>query len=292
MLQQIKINDDNKFVKVAKYLMNYSEIKKATSIFDADFEIAVKKWQSNNKLTNDGIIGEKSWTALINNAPTCSTSKNNKSVYVCAIQILIGNLTVDGSFGQKTKKAVVAYQTASGLTADGVCGQKTWSMLVLGKVKNSTTNKIIQDCVYYSQGDSKWKKVMYSNHNNKNQTIGNSGCGPSSMAMILATWIDPKITPVEAAKMAVDGGYRSNSSGTTHGYFKYIFNKYDGFEKFLSTSNVNTMVAAIREGALAVVNVNNNDNNFWTKGGHYIVIRGVDDNHVYGNDPNHKPVPR
>ena len=36
---------------------------------------------------------------------------------------------IDGKIGQKTKKAIIAFQEASGLTADGVVGKRTWSKL-------------------------------------------------------------------------------------------------------------------------------------------------------------------
>jgi len=54
---------------------------------------------------------------------------------------------------------------------------------------------VLNNCVKYLQWDSKWKNVKYSTHTNA-QTIGNSGCGPTSMAMILATWENSNITPV------------------------------------------------------------------------------------------------
>jgi len=39
------------------------------------------------------------------------------------------NVAVDGSFGPKTKAAVLAFQRARGLAADGVVGPKTWAAL-------------------------------------------------------------------------------------------------------------------------------------------------------------------
>ncbi len=36
---------------------------------------------------------------------------------------------VDGVFGAKTKKAVMAFQRAQGLDPDGVVGPKTWAAL-------------------------------------------------------------------------------------------------------------------------------------------------------------------
>jgi zinc D-Ala-D-Ala carboxypeptidase len=38
-------------------------------------------------------------------------------------------LTVDGSFGAKTKSAVIADQKQFGLAADGIVGKQTWSII-------------------------------------------------------------------------------------------------------------------------------------------------------------------
>lgn len=47
---------------------------------------------------------------------------------------------------------------------------------------------------YYSQVDSRWKNTMYSNHGDYSQTIGSSGCGPTSAAMVVSS-IKGTITP-------------------------------------------------------------------------------------------------
>jgi len=284
MLETIKLSSKGDVVKVAQYLLNYAERKEANGIFDENFAAEVGEWQSDHRLDVDYIIGKNTWTAIAKSLPTCSTSKNKKSAYTCAIQILVGGLTVDGVYGTNTKKAVAAFQTACNLKADGICGQKTWNALIVGEAvipaptptpsSDEATNqgqtisgtKVLNNCVKYLQWNSKWKNVKYSTHTSS-QTIGNSGCGTTSMAMILATWADSKITPVETSKWAVDNGYRTYDSGTAWGFFKWIFNKYSCFEKYVESTSITALESAIRDGALAVCSMNSNDGGYWTKSG-------------------------
>jgi peptidoglycan hydrolase-like protein with peptidoglycan-binding domain len=266
MLKIIQVKDTDKLVAVAQYLTKYVKILKASEVFDDAFKTYIIKWQKDHNLTANGIINDDDWTVICKELPTCSTSKNKKSIYTCAIQILIGGLEVDGQYGPKTKKAVAAFQSACGLEADGICGPKTWAALICGKTVTPSADKILNECVNYLQWAKKWKNVKYSTHTSK-QTIGNSGCGTTSMAMILATWEDSKITPVETSKWAVDNGYRTYDSGTSWSFFKWIFKKFDCFEKYIETSSIATLEAALREGALAVCSMNSNDNKFWTSSG-------------------------
>lgn len=294
MLQTLKQGMTGDIVKVAQYLIEYSKMNKANGTFDGAFFNAVKDWQTKNSLEVDGIIGSKTWKAIYKSMPTCSTSKNKSSAYTCAIQILVGGINVDGIYGSNTKKAVSAYQEAKGLEVDGICGPATWKALITNaKDAEQPKEKVINKCVHYLQWDSKWGKKKYSTHTSS-QTIGNSGCGPTAMAQIMATWIDPKITPVEMCELALKGGYRTYDSGTSGGFFKYVFKQYDGFEKFVDgTKSMPTIKAALGEGALAVCCMNSNDKGFWTSGGHYITTIGYDsDGYIYANDPNKKECPR
>lgn len=300
MLATIKHTDNNELVNVAKYLMGFSGRGEANSTFDATFVSFVCSWQSKNGLTADGIIGPKTWAKIAATAPTCSTAKNKKSAATCAVQLLVGKLTVDGIYGTNTKKAVAAYQSAKKLTADGVCGPKTWAALIgteaatsgTGAEQTTENGKTINKCVHYLQWDSRWKNIKYSTHTSK-QTIGNSGCGPSSMAQIMATFIDKNITPVEMCKLAVDNGYRTQNSGTAWGFYEFVFKKYKGFKKFIKTTSIPTLKAALADGALAVCSMNSNDGHFWTSGGHFITVIGFDDKgYIYANDPNKKECPR
>lgn len=289
MLKTLKQGSSGDIVKVAQYLTGYAEIGQATGKYDANFVAFMCTWQREHGLSPDGIIGKNTWTKLAEVMPVCSTSKNRKSTQTNALQILLG-VDADGIFGNKTKAAVAAYQSANGLTADGIVGKNSWSTLISGQTSESW--KKINSCVHYLQWDSRWKKVKYSAHTNA-QTIGNSGCGITAMAQILATWIDSDITPVDLVDVSVSNGFRTYNSGTAWGFFPFIFKKYSGFSKYIATSSVETLKAALRDGALAVCSMNNGDGHFWTKSGHFITAIGVDSNgYIYANDPNKSAAPR
>jgi hypothetical protein len=55
--------------------------------------------------------------------------RGSKGKAVKILQIILGDLEVDGSFGPATQAATLAFQKKHGLTADGVVGPKTWRAL-------------------------------------------------------------------------------------------------------------------------------------------------------------------
>lgn len=300
MLKEVKCGMSGVAVTIAKYLTGYSSRNEASNEFDKAFSEYICEWQESHGLDPDGVIGDKMWAAIVQTAPLCSVSRNRISAAACAIQILIGGIEADGIYGPKTKAAVAAFQSANRLAVDGITGINTWTALILGDSEPTEPDEppahkpgtVINTCVHYLQWDPKWANVRYSTHTNK-QTIGNSGCGPSSMAMIMATFVDPAITPVGMASLAVKGGFRTYDSGTDWAFFKYVFNKFTEFGKYIHTASVATLKAALADGALAVCSMNGNDEHFWTTQGHYIVAIGFDDaGNIYANDPNSKTVPR
>ena len=74
--------------------------------------------------------------------PTATTTKEDyemlpllkkgaKGKAVKVLQLMLGNVTVDGDFGEKTLASVKAFQKAHGLEVDGEVGQNTWKALIL-----------------------------------------------------------------------------------------------------------------------------------------------------------------
>ena len=171
------------------------------------------------------------------------------SVYVKAVQALVG-AAIDGKYGPNTRKNVIAFQATAGLEQTGNIYTNDWLALFdcsyTRTAKTSGTNT--PQPVDYKQGDKRWNKKPYTITGNSSQTIGSSGCGPTSMADIMATWIDKNITPVEMCAYALAHGFRTKNSGTAWDFFKSIAVAY-GFSKFVQTKSMATARAALKEGA-------------------------------------------
>ena len=141
-------------------------------------------------------------------------------------------------------------------------------------------SQVINKPVYYSQIDSRWKNVPYTSTGNSSQTIGSSGCGPTSAAMIVAGLRDSSVNPKTMADLYVKNGFRSPNDGTYASAFKWTANRYN--IPFKQLYNVNDAIQAVRDGYYLVVSCSNG---LFTTGGHYIVISGIDGNTLKIYDP-------
>lgn len=132
----------------------------------------------------------------------------------------------------------------------------------------------IGNFVYYSQGNY---KNAYGSHG----TISTSGCGPTSVAMVLSTLLGKKITPVETAKYSVSHGYRG-SNGTDWGLFPSISKAY-GVNCTKTKVNSSNIKSALESGQLLICSMKPGH---FTNGGHFIVLKGTKDGKVTVADPN------
>ncbi|HMC09271.1 MAG TPA: peptidoglycan-binding protein [Actinomycetota bacterium] len=106
-------------------------------IFGPKTEDAVKAFQRSRGLTADGIVGNRTWPALI-----VQVSRGSQGDAVRAVQgqfqarNLSGDpfrgLQVDGVFGPETERTVRTFQQAAELAPDGIVGPLTWNALVNG----------------------------------------------------------------------------------------------------------------------------------------------------------------
>lgn len=131
------------------------------------------------------------------------------------------------------------------------------------------------------QNDPRWGSQQYTSTGDSSQTIGSSGCGTTSMAMVLRSFGN-NVSPVDTANYSLQNGYRTANSGTGWGFFRSIGGKYGLTTEDLGkdTSAVATSLAA---GKPVIASMGKGT---FTKSGHFIVLSGTDANgNVLVNDP-------
>jgi len=132
----------------------------------------------------------------------------------------------------------------------------------------------------YLQTDSRWRKIPYTSHDDKFQTIGTSGSGPTIAADLVATFVDPKITPVYMASLAIEWGCRTYYSGTSWDYFKKVAEHFC-FPKFVQAKDFDRLIDCINFGGLVIASVGMG---YWTQGSTFVLVWDYSDKYVYCND--------
>lgn len=132
-------------------------------------------------------------------------------------------------------------------------------------------------CVYYNQADGRWK-----NHPYAGTTSYWAACGPTSMSMVVSTLTGKDINPPIMMDICTNSGYACNGAGSYHSIVPGISKQFGlkctgiGYDKAKLKSaleNGNLVVALMGKG-------------HFTKGGHFIVLRGItSDGQVLVNDP-------
>ena len=122
------------------------------------------------------------------------------------------------------------------------------------------------EVMYYNQMDERWADIMYGT----SSTIGQGGCGPTSMAIVTSTLTGEVHDPVELAQWSVANGHRCEGNGSYHSLIPAAAAAYGlSCEKNLDAQGI---VDALSSGKLVVVIMSKGH---FTKGGHFIVLRGV-----------------
>lgn len=133
----------------------------------------------------------------------------------------------------------------------------------------------------YRQNDKRWGKLPYPN-SSKKYTIGSSGCGPTSIAM-LASAINPSITPKESADWLSRNGYAvkgTSWSGIIKGleHFGYKNIKQYSSKAIYKQKGTDAEKQWRKDmqagGKIAILNMGDSTGHkpLWTTGGHYITV--------------------
>lgn len=116
------------------YLNLYGNTLTVDGIFGSGTQNAVRKFQQDNGLAVDGIVGRNTWRTLMMQDTLPLLRRGSRGVYVRYLQQkLVAKLypagTADGIFGGNTESAVRQFQEENGLSVDGIVGPLTWAKL-------------------------------------------------------------------------------------------------------------------------------------------------------------------
>ena len=108
----------------------------ADHIFGPKTAAAVKAFQKDKGLTVDGIVGDKTWPALI-----VTVKLGAQGDAVRAVQSQWRFIDHDGIFGQGLDALVRQFQKDSKLTVDGIVGPNTWKAMGKGPIIDPPAKK-------------------------------------------------------------------------------------------------------------------------------------------------------
>lgn len=121
---------------------------------------------------------------------------------------------------------------------------------------------------YFNQADNRWANSPYG----KTGTIGTSGCGPTSLAMVVSSLLSKIIDPLQMSNWAYINGYRCEGNGSYHSLIPEGAAHFGLKAEGCSASEPQRLVDALLEGKLIIAIMSKGH---FTQGGHFIVLRGV-----------------
>lgn len=129
------------------------------------------------------------------------------------------------------------------------------------------------------QWDKRWGYDFYGD-----SMIGLAGCGPTCMTMAYLYFTgDTSMNPRKMAEFAQNSGYHT-TEGTSWDFWTGGAAELGLSGEMISLSEA-AMQSVLDTGGLLVCSMSPGD---FTTGGHYILIRGYDENGFFVNDPNRK----
>lgn len=125
----------------------------------------------------------------------------------------------------------------------------------------------IMDVVYYCQADEEWAEQLYGT-----DPIGPYGCGPTAMAMVVASMTDEDTDPAKMAAWAVDHGYWARRSGSYHSIVMGTARGFGLEAAPITDRTVEQLYEQLSSGRMVVALMGRGH---FTDRGHFILLRGV-----------------
>ena len=133
------------------------------------------------------------------------------------------------------------------------------------------------EVVYFNQLDERWANKPYGTDN-----IGGYGCGPTSMSIVVSSLTDDIVDPVEMSEWSYKNGGWCSKSGSYHALIPNAAKAWGLTVEGCTASEPQRILDALSSGKLVVAIMTKGH---FTTGGHFIVLRGVQDGQILVADP-------
>ncbi|MFA7100076.1 MAG: C39 family peptidase [Eubacteriales bacterium] len=120
--------------------------------------------------------------------------------------------------------------------------------------------------IYYNQRWSDYAFYPYGD-----MTIGDYGCGPVNVAMVVSTLTGKSVNPVEVAALCEKWGLFVKGVGTSHALFEKAAGYYDLTCRSI-TPTQSEVLERLAKGEFIICSVGQG---YFSKGGHFLTLRGV-----------------
>lgn len=159
---------------------------------------------------------------------------------------------------------------------DFVTGGSSGDSFVAGNIDASgdiitydTVGKGVKKVVYFNQTEEPWKGMSYGS-----STIGASGCGPTSMAIIISTLTGQTVTPQMTCAYSIANGEYVPGMGTSHSFPTNAAYHWGLTCERVGKDRMNYVVQSLKEGKM-VVEICEAYTITGSGSGHFIVLTGV-----------------
>ena len=133
------------------------------------------------------------------------------------------------------------------------------------------------EVIYFNQLDERYANQPYGTDH-----IGGYGCGPTSMAIVVSSLTGETVDPVQMARWAYEHGYWCSKSGSYHTLIPGAAQAWGLSVEGCTASEPQRILDALADGKLVVALMTKGH---FTKSGHFIVLRGVQDEKILVADP-------
>lgn len=133
------------------------------------------------------------------------------------------------------------------------------------------------EVVYFNQLDERYAGEPYGTDH-----IGGYGCGPTAMSIVVSSLTSDTVDPVEMAEWAYDNGYWCSKSGSYHALIPGAAEAWGLAVEGCTASEPQRILDALAAGKLVVAIMTEGH---FTSSGHFIVLRGVQNEQILVADP-------